>query len=232
MCVTKAVLNLIATISCSQTTKFDIQQGIYLICIEVLEPKQTVTTDYYYHQINKLNEVFLVNRHKILFHYEKEQLHTAKATQSKLQRLSWHCSMALKNDIVLFLFFFYPFFFFWFWLNFGIFMDIFEISNFGTFGAFFDNFLSETTFYTCEISERIFFSFCICLIWEMCCMPWGNWQKNQRNVGFNEKQKTFNYWFKKCPKRYGVLFQLKNKKIFWDSKNYQIVWKKLYIKVE
>lgn len=66
-----------------------------IVYYELLEPNQTITADYYSHQLSNLNEALnknrpsLVNRRKVLFHHDNARPHTARQTLGKLNELGW-----------------------------------------------------------------------------------------------------------------------------------------------
>ena len=66
-----------------------------MVFFELLPKNQTINSDVYCRQLNKLNAVVkekrpgLVNRKGVIFHYDNATPHTSLATRQKLLRLGW-----------------------------------------------------------------------------------------------------------------------------------------------
>ena len=66
-----------------------------VVFFELLPKNQTINSDIYCRQLNKLNPAVkekgteLVNRKSIIFHYSNATPHTSLATRQKLLRLGW-----------------------------------------------------------------------------------------------------------------------------------------------
>ena len=66
-----------------------------VVFFELLPRNQTINSDVYCRQLNKLNAVVkekrpeLVNRKRVIFHHDNATPHTSLATRQKLLRLDW-----------------------------------------------------------------------------------------------------------------------------------------------
>ena len=66
-----------------------------MVFFELLPRNQTINSDVYCRQLNKLNAVVkeklseLVNRKGVIFHHQNATLHTSLSTHQKLLRLGW-----------------------------------------------------------------------------------------------------------------------------------------------
>jgi [histone H3]-lysine36 N-dimethyltransferase SETMAR len=96
-------------LSCGQTpvptSKFRPHSRKALLCVwwdnigvihfEVLEPKQTITADFYYQQLERLNEALiqkrpaLINRKRVILQHDNARPHSSKNTQQKIKNLGW-----------------------------------------------------------------------------------------------------------------------------------------------